>query len=474
VRFQCSHCEQIVSINNDEKGTVVACGHCQQPDEVPSESFAARVVISDYVIIEKIGHGRMAGVYLAHQMSLDRRVALKLLSKELADDSDLIMDFFKEARAAARLNHPNIVQAYAVDEEDGTYFLAMEHIEGQNLQQMLEDNGPLPFDYSLRIIHQIAEALSFIWNGHKLCHGNIKPENILITKTDIAKLSDLGLSKVNTLRERSANYLSPEKILDSKTDIRADLYALGIIFYEVLAGCRPFESSSNEELRTMQLKQTPPDINRLRTQVPKSYLRILDKLLAKHPDDRYQSPDSLINDIKLARASKSEKKTNKAAIRIQQKNVQKNTNSQKAKKQNTFLMVSLTLNVLFLLTILMIITGKSPVKAINPAPSEPSQMSRYHQLAIDIGQGLISVERASTLLEEVNLFSNQHPESPHLPVLMQWKTSLEEIIINSRRLELHKKRQAEEEEKERLQNIIEGKDQQKKNRKPQQNENLEK
>jgi eukaryotic-like serine/threonine-protein kinase len=314
VRFQCNHCDQIVSVNNSDMGLPVTCGHCNKADTVPQTRFSPRVVISDFVIIKKIGVGRLATVYLAHQMSLDRRVALKILSQELADDSDFIIDFFREARSAGKLNHPNIVQAYAVNEEEGIYFLVMEHIEGKNLKQILESEGPLPFEYALRILHQIAEALSFLWKTHKITHDNIKPENILLTKTKTAKLSDVGLSKSSRRNEASIPYQSPEKILGSRSDIRSDLYSLGITFYEILTGVTPFDGDNDEEIRKHHLKSPVPSMLQMRNDIPDSYCQIVEKLLAKHPDDRYSNPDSLINDIKMARSSKIEKKHKKVLL----------------------------------------------------------------------------------------------------------------------------------------------------------------
>ena len=464
MRFQCSHCDQIVAVNDEDMGSMVSCGHCGEAENVPDQKFGPRVVISDFVIIEEIGLGRMATVYLAHQITLDRKVALKILSSELADDSDFIMDFFREARAAGRLNHPNIVQAYAVDEEDGTYFLAMEHIEGKNLKQILEEQGQLPLDYCLMLLHQIAEALSFIWKGHKICHENIKPENILITKTNAAKLSDLGLSKANRRKETSTNYISPEKILGSKIDIRSDLYSLGITFYEILAGCLPFEADSRTELRNMQLKATPPDIRKFRSDVPSSYTRIIDKLLAKHPDDRYLTPDELINDIKLARSVKNEKKNKAAAaVRAQQKQEFENKNLKKIKTLNGLLTFSVVLNVIMILIVLMIVTGKAPVQ-VPKDTAPPDQITRYHQIAVDMNLDSLSPERSATLLEEVNQFINQYPESPHLPVVRHWKNILEEITIRSKRFELHNNELEEKEGEDALNDLVNNKG--KKQKKP--------
>ena len=454
MRFQCSNCDQIVSVDDSDIGALVTCGHCDSTEDVPTDQFGPRVVISDYVIVKKIGVGRMASFYLAHQMSLDRKVALKILEQELADDSDFIMDFFREAKTAGKLNHPNIVQAYAVDEENGTYFIAMEHIEGRNLKQILEEDGPLPLPFALKILHQIAEALSFIWSGHKLLHENIKPENILITSSDAAKLSDLGLSKAHKRREASTEYISPEKILGSKIDIRSDLYSLGITFYEALTGETPFEADSDEDIRKMHLKINPTPANKLRKEIPESYLRILDKLLAKHPDDRYIDPNELISDIKLARVTKTEKQARQAAKRAQQKKFVENKNTQRIKNLRTYLALSLSINVVLLVIILLIVLGKAPVKSVKQEAVNP-EMELYHELATDMNANSLSPERAISLLEDINLFISRFPESPHSSVVQYWKQTLEEITIRSKREQLRIKEIKEQKEANKLFEIVE-------------------
>lgn len=457
MRFQCSSCDQIVSVEDSDLGLEISCGHCSQLEKVPSELFGPRVVISDYVIVKKIGVGRMATVYLAHQMSLDRNVALKILEQELADDSDFIMDFFREAKTAGKLNHPNIVQAYAVDEENGTYFIAMEHIQGRNLKQILEEDGPLPLDYALKILHQLAEALSFLWKGHKLCHENIKPENILITATDVAKLSDLGLSMGHKRREVSTDYISPEKILGTKMDIRADLYCLGITFYEALTGETPFDGESDDEIRKKHLKLAPLPATKLRKEIPESYIRLIDKLLAKHPDDRYQSPSELISDIKLARVSKTHKQARVVAKKAQLKKAIESKNTVRINNLRTFLSISLFINIALLVIILLFVMGKTPAKEAEKEVTN-NEIELYHELAIEMNSDSLSPERAENLLEDINTFLSRHPESPHSTVAKYWKQSLEEITIRSKREELRLKELKEQKEASKLFEIVEDND----------------
>ena len=365
------------------------------------------------------------------------------------------MDFFREARSSGRLNHPNIVQAYAVSEEEGTYYLVMEYIEGSNLKQVIDQKGALPCEYALRIIHQIAEALAFIWKNHQLCHENIKPENILITKNNTAKLSDTGLSKAAKRLDSSTPYVCPEKILGSKFDIRSDLYSLGITFYEMLVGGTPFEGT-NEEIRKQHLKTAPNPISDFRSDVPSSYIRIIDKLLAKHPDDRYQSPEGLISDIKLAREAKDEKDIRKAALRNQRSTLKKSNKSNSNK--NTYLVMSLMLNVILGGAMVLMFSGKTQV-TVAPVADELNneQILAYDQIARDLHTGDLSQERAETILEDVNQFITRFPDSPHLPMTLHWKITLEETVISLRRLEEWQKEYKEVDETKKLENLIERK-----------------
>ncbi|RMD79346.1 MAG: serine/threonine protein kinase, partial [Lentisphaerae bacterium] len=162
----------------------------------------------------------MGTVYLAHQISLDRPVALKILKEQYARDNSFILDFVREARAAAKLNHPNIVQAYAVGEEDGTYFFAMEFVEGKTLKRIMNEKRRLEWRRGFHIGMQVAEALDFAWKNQHLIHRDIKPDNIMITPRGVAKLADLGLARAATELQDdeeevmgTPQYICPEQLL---------------------------------------------------------------------------------------------------------------------------------------------------------------------------------------------------------------------------------------------------------------------
>ncbi|MCM8533528.1 MAG: serine/threonine protein kinase, partial [Lentisphaeraceae bacterium] len=191
MKFQCQNCQGVVETDFDDE--YVSCGHCSSVCHVP-KTVEAGVVIDDFTILHLLGQGGMGDVYLAHQFSLDRKVALKILKEDISLNEKFKKDFIKEARSVASLNHPKIVQAFKVGEEDGKLFFAMECIEGDNLQDMLKAEGALEELMVLKAARDVAEALGYAWDNRKLVHRDIKPENIMLALDGSCKVMDLGLS----------------------------------------------------------------------------------------------------------------------------------------------------------------------------------------------------------------------------------------------------------------------------------------
>ncbi|MBR4076726.1 MAG: serine/threonine protein kinase, partial [Lentisphaeria bacterium] len=156
--------------------------------DTPVSRVAPGAIIADFIIQKELGRGGMGVVYLAHQISLDRPSALKVLSENYANDAQFVGNFIKEARAAAKLNHPHIVQAYAVGEDEGIFYFAMEDIDGKTMKEVLKEQQLIPADQALLIVQQIAEALDYAWREQKLIHRDIKPDNIMLTNSGRAKL----------------------------------------------------------------------------------------------------------------------------------------------------------------------------------------------------------------------------------------------------------------------------------------------
>ncbi len=314
MNFQCPFCQAIVCIDNSDLGADVQCGQCGEVTTAPASRVSSGVVIgNDFIILEEIGRGGMGIVYLAHQISLERPAALKILSPKYANNSEFIVSFIKEARAAAKLNHPHIVQAYAVGEEDGIYFFAMENIDGETMKAVLKRETLIPIDKALVIIQQIAEALDYAWKEQKLIHRDIKPDNIMITKSGRAKLADLGLARVAGEIEDSEKdevmgtpqYISPEHLTGSPMDARSDIYSLGATFYHFITGRFPFTGSTAVEIARKHVEEPLESPRKVNPAIPESVAQIIIKMMQKSPDGRYQTPEELVEDLRLVRRGKT-------------------------------------------------------------------------------------------------------------------------------------------------------------------------
>jgi serine/threonine-protein kinase len=269
--------------------------------------------IGGFEIISRLGRGGMGAVYKARQVSMDRLVALKVLPPALAKDQNFLERFFREARAVARLNHPNIVQGIDVGSADKYYYFAMEYVEGETVQGLIVRDGPMPEKKALEIVLQIAHALHHA-HRHNMVHRDVKPDNIIVTPSGVAKLCDLGLAKSMAgdsamtqtgLAVGTPHYISPEQARgDQDVDIRADIYSLGATLYHMVIGRTPFSGSSAAVVMTKHLNEAVPDPRTIRPELSAGLVRLLAKMMAKERSDRHQSPEALIGDISLALAGK--------------------------------------------------------------------------------------------------------------------------------------------------------------------------
>jgi len=310
MKFICPFCRALLSVENNDLGIDVQCGQCGEISKSPLSLISTNVVIgNDFVILEELGRGGMGVVYLSHQISLDRPAALKVLSKKYADNNDFVAGFIKEARAAAKLNHPNIVQAYAVGEDAGIYYFAMEYIEGETMKDILKRVGKIPVEQACEIVRQIADALDFAWKEQRLIHRDIKPDNIMIiSKNQRAKLADLGLARVageiDTTQDEvmgTPQYISPEALTGSPMDVRSDIYSLGATFYHFVTGSFPFTGRNALEIAKKHLQEPLQDPRTLNPAIPESIAQIIMKMMEKSPDDRYQTAESLVEDLRISK-----------------------------------------------------------------------------------------------------------------------------------------------------------------------------
>jgi serine/threonine protein kinase len=260
-------------------------------------------------ILKVLGQGSGGIVYLGEQITLERKVAVKMLSPDLVDQDDLFHErFLREARTSARLTHPNIVQVYNATIENGRYFIVMEYVDGQTLDVFLEDGTPLPPEASLPIFQGISEGLKYA-HALGIVHRDIKPGNVMIGKQDEVKLMDFGLAKVQgsvTLTAMGAivgtpHYVPPEICRGEKADFRSDIYSLGATFYHVLTGHWLFPGETPITVMIKQLKEDPVSLRELRPDLPLRLSALVMKMLWKDPSSRCQSAQEVLDELRAAR-----------------------------------------------------------------------------------------------------------------------------------------------------------------------------
>jgi serine/threonine protein kinase len=289
--------------------------------------------LGHYRVIEQLGSGGMGDVYVAEDGKLGRRVALKLLRPEKAESPDLRARFRREARAAAALNHPAIVHLYSVEESEGVAFITMELVPGRSLRALLAE-GPLPVPRLIALASQIAEGLASA-HAAGVLHRDLKPANVMVTGDDRVKILDFGLAKFfappslldteaeTMVREASspgltlgtAGYMSPEQALGGKVDPRTDLFALGVVLYEMATGRPPFEGETLAAVFGQLLHRTPVPPQRLNPSLPPSLAALIEKALAKEPARRHQTASELLDDLRRVEPSGRSGTTPAGAVR---------------------------------------------------------------------------------------------------------------------------------------------------------------
>ncbi len=265
--------------------------------------------IPGYKILGKVGTGAMAVVYKAVQLSLDRIVAIKLLPKRFSENPEYLERFYREGRAAAKLNHPNIVQAIDVGEAGGCHYFVMEYVEGKTIADDISAGNVFGEEDALKIIIQVARALKHA-HDHGVIHRDVKPKNIMISNTGQVKLADLGLAREVTDTKAAQfeagkaygtpYYISPEQIRGMvDLDGRADIYSLGAAFYHMVTGQVPFSDENNIEIMRKHLREriVPPD--HINTSLSQGVGEVIEVMMAKNRENRYNDVDELLIDLEL-------------------------------------------------------------------------------------------------------------------------------------------------------------------------------
>ncbi len=275
-------------------------------DEVDGKKDAlVGQMIKGYRIIERVGRGGMGTVYKAEQLSLRRIVALKLLTQELVKDRSFIQLFIQEARAAAQLNHPNIVQVYDIDRDGDTFYFSMEYVPNGSVQDILAREKFLSPRTAVPILIHAARGLEYA-ERKKIVHRDIKPDNLFIGEDGIVKIGDLGLARSVTEQPAESregtifgtpHFIAPEQALGKQVDHRADIYALGASAYRMLAGTTPYAGTTIREIILKKMKEPPPPLKSLTPSVPDNLVKLIECMMSKNPDDRPQSATALLDEL---------------------------------------------------------------------------------------------------------------------------------------------------------------------------------
>jgi serine/threonine-protein kinase len=276
-----------------------------------------------YRIVRKLGTGGMANVYLAEDEVLGRRVAIKILNDRHAGDDQFVERFRREAKNAASLSHPNIVSIYDRGEAEGTYYIAMEYLDGRSLKELIVARGPAPVNVAIDYARQILAAIRFA-HRHGIVHRDIKPHNVLVDGEGRLKVTDFGIARAGTSQMTeagsiigTAQYLSPEQAKGAPVDQTSDLYSVGVVLYELLTGVVPFSGDTPVEIAMKHLSSAPEAPSAKRAEIPRDLDMIVLRALAKDPADRYQTAEEMDADLaRVARGAAVSPATEEAATAI--------------------------------------------------------------------------------------------------------------------------------------------------------------
>lgn len=267
-------------------------------------SEKGRILADRYELKELIGQGGMADVYLAYDDILKREVAVKILRSSLTGDPIYITRFHREARAAAALCHRNIVEIYDVGEEDDLYYIVMEYVRGQTLKELINKRGALHYVEAVDIMKQVVSATALV-HSMGIVHRDLKPQNIFVTDSGIVKIADFGIASIQSLSQvtqtdtimGSLHYLAPEIARGEKATPQSDIYALGVVFYELLRGDVPFNGESPVNIALKHMRDEIPSVRAYNPAIPQSVENIIIKATAKNINNRYQCADDMLDDL---------------------------------------------------------------------------------------------------------------------------------------------------------------------------------
>ena len=259
--------------------------------------------IGRYEIVRELGRGAMGVVFKARDPLIGRSVAVKTITAGVAKDPDLLARFYREAKSAGLLHHPNIVTVYELSESEGLPFIAMEYLEGESLEQVVVRRSPLPLAQKLGYIVQACRAFDFA-HRRGVVHRDIKPANIMITMEGVVKVVDFGIARIiDTSKTQTGSllgtlsYMSPEQLRGQSADERCDIWSLGAVLYECMSYRKPFTGDNHGALLRSILEDEPPSIQEVAPECPANLKKVVDRALCKELSDRYQTVDELLLDV---------------------------------------------------------------------------------------------------------------------------------------------------------------------------------
>jgi serine/threonine protein kinase len=383
VNTPCGICDTYIAFELEDRGTSMVCGQCGGVTEIPTDRVFSRALIGgDFIVESEIAAGGMGTVYRAHQISLDITVALKVLHTEFSNDPNFIQGFIKEARNAAQLNHPNIMFVNAVGKDLDVFYIAMEFIDGLTVTEMM-GTGAMDVDESINIILKVATGLDYAWNEKQIVHRDLKPDNIMTRAEDgEVKLADLGLAspagdidydddEINA----TPQYMCPEVMTFGVIDNRSDIYSLGATWYHMITGCFPFERDDALQMAQAHVNEPLVPAHELNDQIPQQISSIICKMMEKAHEDRYQTYQELIDDLKgyqraerrrRKRASQPGRPANRRKMSASRTGIPPTTTPEPPKKSNLPLIVIMGGVALIIVGVVLSVLLSEP-----PAPQPP-------------------------------------------------------------------------------------------------------
>lgn len=321
--------------------------------------------LGEFRLLRRLGSGGMADVYLAEQTTLNRRVAIKVLRHDALADDVSLKRFEQEAQAAGGLNHPNIVQVYLIGEAEGVHFIAQEYVDGRNLRELVLRSGPPALPVALRIMRHVARALEAAGRAG-IVHRDIKPENILISRKGKVKVTDFGLAQLTLSEERlhltqdgmtlgTPMYMSPEQVSNLPVDGRSDIYSFGVTCYYMLSGRPPFRGETAMSVAVQHVNETPEPLAERRVDLPPALCQIVEQMMAKRPEDRYENAQAITQD--LMHVSAAIKQLPDAASKIQLPRAGAGTEEAGTDRNGSFFRWSLQQHSAFLLIACLLIAA---------------------------------------------------------------------------------------------------------------------